>query len=175
MSLLRFFVRSIFRGTRRSTGYTPLRPDIGTSRPVPPMPAQMLCATPEPQATLVGRCYVIDGDTIDFNGTRIRLFGVDAPELDQPYGNSAKWALVRLCRGQEVRAVFDGSMSHDRTVARCYLPDGRDLSEEMVRAGMALDWPKFSGGVYRCYEPQDARKRLWRVDARQKGRMPPSA
>ena len=123
---------------------------------------------------LRGRAWVIDGDTIDISGTRIRLSGIDAPELDHPYGKNAKWALVNLCKGQEVRAVFDGDLSHDRTVATCYLADGRDLSAEMVKAGMAIDWRKFSGGKYQGLEPDGIRKKLWRCDARQKGLMPPS-
>lgn len=122
---------------------------------------------------LRGRAWVIDGDTIDIGGTRIRLAGIDAPELDHPYGKTAKWTLVNLCKGKEVRAVFHGDLSHDRTVATCFLPDGRDLSAEMVRAGMAIDWTKFSGGKYRGLEPDGVRRKLWRCDARQKGRMPP--
>ncbi|MFN5997445.1 MAG: thermonuclease family protein [Paracoccaceae bacterium] len=120
-----------------------------------------------------GRAWVIDGDTIDINGTRIRIAGIDAPEMDQPYGKNAKWTLVNLCKGQEVRAVFEGDLSHERTVASCYLPDGRDLAAEMVKAGMAIDWPKFSQGKYKGLEPPGIRKKLWRCDARQKGRMPP--
>jgi endonuclease YncB( thermonuclease family) len=56
-----------------------------------------------------------------------------------------------------------------RCVAQCFLPDGRDLAAELVSAGLALDWPKFSGGKYRHLEPADARRKLWRGDARQKG------
>lgn len=123
---------------------------------------------------LRGRAWVIDGDTIDIGGTRIRLAGIDAPELDHPYGKNAKWTLVNLCKGQEIRVVYDGDQSHDRTVATCYLPDGRDLSAEMVKAGMAIDWPKFSRGKYSGLELPGIRNRLWRCDARQKGLMPPS-
>ena len=61
--------------------------------------------------------------------------------------------------------------AHGRTVARCYLPDGRGLSAEMVKLGLAIDWPKFSGGQYRSLETPDARKKLWLADVRQKGRM----
>lgn len=61
--------------------------------------------------------------------------------------------------------------SYERTVAKCTRPDGRDLSAEMVKLGMAIDWPKFSGGIYRALETPDARKKLWLADARQKGRM----
>lgn len=103
--------------------------------------------------------------------TQIRLFGVDAPEINHPYGKKAKWALVSLCKGQEIRAEIIEKDDHGRTVARCYLQDDRDLSAEMVKLGMAIDWPKFSGGVYRTLETADARKKLWLADARQKGRM----
>ncbi|NEX45933.1 thermonuclease family protein [Pseudotabrizicola algicola] len=145
-------------------------------RPVQPAAQPLQVSVPSaPEAALVGRCYVIDGDTVEISGFRIRLAGIDAPEMDHPYGAAAKWALVKLCKGQEVRAVFDGSKSHDRTVATCLLPDGRDLSEEMVKAGLAIDWPKFSGGRYRQHEPEGIRKKLWRCDARQRGKLPPKS
>ena len=121
-----------------------------------------------------GRGGVIDGDTIDIAGARIRLAGIDAPELDHPFGQAAKFALVRLCKGNVVKAVTEGDLSHDRLVATCYLPDGRDLSAEMVKAGHAIDWPKFSRGKYSSLEPHGIRKKLWRCDARQKGRAPVS-
>ena len=42
------------------------------------------------QHSIKGRCWVIDGDTIVINKTHIRLSGIDAPEMDQPYGKNAK-------------------------------------------------------------------------------------
>lgn len=131
-------------------------------------------AVPPAEAALVGRCWVIDGDTIEISGTRVRLFGIDAPELDDPYGKNARWTLVRLCKGAQIRAVLSGDLSHDRTVATCYLPDGRDLSAEMVRLGVAIDWPKFSKGKYRHLEPEWVRRALWRCVDRQEGRRPPT-
>jgi endonuclease YncB( thermonuclease family) len=123
------------------------------------------------ERVLSGRAWVTDGDTIKIRNTQIRLFGVDAPELNHPHGKNAKWALHRLCKGHTVRAEITDVDDYGRTVARCYLPDGRDLSAEMVRQGLALDWPRFSGGKYRHLEPPDARKKLFLADARQKGRM----
>jgi endonuclease YncB( thermonuclease family) len=81
---------------------------------------------------------------------------------------------VRLCKGAQIRAVLSGDLSHDRTVATCYLPDGRDLSAEMVRLGVAIDWPKFSKGKYRHLEPEWVRRALWRCVDRQEGRRPPT-
>ncbi len=124
-----------------------------------------------PRSIKEGAAYVVDGDTIIVQKTQIRLFGIDAPEMNHPYGRNAKWALVRLCKGQKVRAEILELDAHGRTVAKCSLPDGRDLSAEMVKLGLAIDWPKFSGGIYRSLETPDARKKMWLADARQKGRM----
>jgi micrococcal nuclease len=130
---------------------------------------------PQPPETIVrGKCWVIDGDTIAVDGLHIRLAGIDAPELDHPWGQQSKWALVKLCKGQTITARLKPEMSHDRVVAECFLPDGRDLAAELVKAGLAIDWPKFSGGKYRHLEPPDARKRLWRANLRQGGVMWPA-
>lgn len=118
-----------------------------------------------------GPARIVDGDTIVIKKTQIRLFGIDAPELDHPYGQKAKWALVALCNGKHVRAEITDEDEYGRTVAKCFLPDGHDLSAEMVKQGLAIDWPKFSGGIYASLEIAGVRKKLWLADARQKGRM----
>lgn len=118
---------------------------------------------------LRGQCWVVDGDTIIIEKTHIRLAGIDAPELDHPYGKQSKWALVELCRNQTITAHIKPEMSYDRVVAQCFLPDGRDLGAEMVRMGLAIDWPKFSGGRYQHLEPEGVRKKLWRAALRQRG------
>lgn len=137
-----------------------------------PQPFNPATAHPVPtHSTLCGKAYIVDGDTLKIQKTQIRLFGVDAPEMNHPFGKKAKWALHALCKGQMVTATITDVDTHGRTVAKCTLPDGRDLSAEMVKQGMAIDWPKFSGGIYKHLETPDARKKLWLADARQKGRM----
>lgn len=177
MSLFRLLIRA-FLGSRRPKAVVIRRETRVVQDRSPWQPRTVVRQTDEIRIVEVkelrGRAWVIDGDTIDIGGTRIRLAGVDAPELDHPYGAKAKWALVNLCKGQAVRAVFDEEVSHDRVVATCTLPDGRDLAAEMVKAGMAIDWPKFSRGKYSGLEPPGIRKKLWRCDARQRGLMPPS-
>jgi endonuclease YncB( thermonuclease family) len=126
---------------------------------------------PEFETTLTGKCYVVDGDTIQIGKVRLRLAGIDAPELEHPWGKKAKWELVKLCRGHAITAEIEPDMSYGRVVATCYLPDGRDLSAEMVKMGLALDWPKFSGGKYSDFEPEGARKKHWKAAARQRGHM----
>lgn len=118
-----------------------------------------------------GRAYVVDGDTIKVQKHQIRLFGIDAPEMNHPYGPAAKTAMFDLCRNQTVHAEILEVDNHGRTVAKCHLDDGRDLSAELVKQGLAIDWPKYSGGVYSDLEVPDVRRKLWLADARQKGRM----
>ena len=129
--------------------------------------------TPIPPREFVvkGSAYVSDGDSLIINKIQIRLFGIDAPELNHPYGKNAKWALVSLCKGKTIQAQIIGQDSHGRNVAKCYLQDGTDLSAEIVKLGLAIDWPKFSGGVYGALELPGIRKKLWLADARQNGRM----
>jgi endonuclease YncB( thermonuclease family) len=120
---------------------------------------------------LCGPAYVVDGDTIKIRQIQIRLFGIDAPEMNHPFGKKAKWALVSMCKGQTVIAEILESDDYGRTVAKCTFDDGRDLSAEMVKLGLAIDWPKFSNGQYKDLEVANVRKKLWLADARQKGRM----
>ncbi len=167
------FVLLLFRKSSSKSSYTqPSRSDP-VNRPArrrQSFDAQTARVEPV-QQTLHGRAYVVDGDTVVIEKTQIRLFGVDAPEMNHPYGKNAKWALVALCKGQTIRAEITATDTHGRTVAKCYLQDGRDLSAEMVKLGLAIDWPKFSGGIYGGMEVSGVRKKLWLADARQKGRM----
>ena len=99
--------------------------------------------------------HVRDGDTIELAGRALRLNGLAAPEGDEPGGAEATVAMVELALGRQVRCELDGERTHDRCVAVCYL-EGRDLAAEMIRAGLARDCPRFSGGRYRAAEMQAA-------------------
>ncbi|WP_095533025.1 thermonuclease family protein [Planktotalea arctica] len=162
-------VRGMISGQSRQGNY---RPPVRSDRRYRPKPfdAKTARATTK-SSVLQGAAYVIDGDSIVIQKTQIRLFGIDAPEMNHPFGQKAKWALVSLCKGETVKAEISEEDVHGRTVAKCTLADGRDLSAEMVKLGLAIDWPKYSGGVYRGLETPDARKKMWLADARQKGRM----
>jgi endonuclease YncB( thermonuclease family) len=91
---------------------------------------------------------VTDGDTLRAGEVRIRLWGIDAPEPGEPGGHAAAAALEALTGGRVLRCEALDRDRWGRVVARCRLPDGRDLACEMVRAGHARDWPRYSGGAY---------------------------
>jgi micrococcal nuclease len=186
--LIRFFVRILtnsFRPKRSSKKSYPSASDAqkvssaeGSSETIDVVDADQLNVSirtsvliADEPTRIVGPCYVVDGDTIRIGKENIRLAGIDAPELAHPWGKKAKWELVQLCKGQTILAEVSPELSYERIVATCYLPDGRDLSAEMVKMGLALDWAKFSGGKYAHLEPEGARKKHWKAAARQKGHM----
>lgn len=145
---------------------TPPRPVL--RKPAPPRPGTY--PGPQTARTLKGKCWVIDGDTIVIDKVHIRIAGIDAPEMNHPWGRKSKSAMIQLCKGQIITAELQPDSTYDRAVGVCSLPDGRDLAAELVKMGLAIDWPKFSGGRYKHLEPPGIRKKLWRADAKQKGR-----
>jgi len=90
-----------------------------------------------------GRAYVIDGDTLAFGDTRVRLFGIDAPEMGQTQGSSAKYFLLNAVRGQTLTVRPIDTDHYGRIIAKVALPDGTDLGEMMVSQGYALAYTRF--------------------------------
>lgn len=95
---------------------------------------------------------IYDGDTYeilmpDKTVKKIRMEGIDAPEKGMPFYSVSKKYLGTLCFQQEVNLTIKGTDRYNRTIARAYLKDGRELSEEMVRAGYAWHFIKYSQDV----------------------------
>jgi endonuclease YncB( thermonuclease family) len=183
MGLVRRFLRALFYQplprsvpAAKRVEHIPLPVVLPGSAEAAPPPQTSIATEPErllfPKA-LVGKAYVIDGDTIVINKIHIRIAGIDAPEMDHPWGRKSKSAMIGLCKGHTVTAELEHGTTYDRIVAKCYLEDGTDLAAELVKQGLALDWAKYSGGRYRHLEPDGIRKKLWRAAARQQGRYKP--
>jgi endonuclease YncB( thermonuclease family) len=121
---------------------------------------------------LIGQASVIDGDTLEIHGTRIRLWGIDAPESDQlcrgedslPYrcGANAANELAAFIDGRPVVCMPMTSDRYGRTVAACAV-GGADLADWLVRQGLALDWPRYSQGRYAKAqdEPRRSERGIW--------------
>jgi endonuclease YncB( thermonuclease family) len=108
--------------------------------------AAVASAAPPGAAEFVGVVVgVVDGDSVRVETTRggtpveIRLSGVDAPEICQPWGPEAREALRELVFGREVRATVDGRDDHGRTLARLRV-DGVDVGDRLVRDGHAWSY-----------------------------------
>jgi endonuclease YncB( thermonuclease family) len=103
--------------------------------------------------TIGGRASIIDGDGVEIDGVKIRLFGVDAPEVEQycdrrdgtrwRCGQYATVALDRLAGGKDVSCLVRDQDRYGRMVAVCTV-DGLDLGREQVRNGWALAYRHYS-------------------------------
>lgn len=152
--------------TLKPIKFTPPTPRIRHQTQHPGTKAQPTRQRPKNFGTITGRCFVIDGDTIIIKRTKIRLAGIDAPELDQPWGQKSKWAMVSICKGKTITARLTGETSHDRQVATCFCPQGNDIGAELIKQGLALDWALFSGGKYRHLEQKGVRQKMMYIRRR---------
>src|SRR5262249_19733503 len=66
------------------------------------------------------------------------------PESEQPFGTRAKQFTADLAFGQTVTVRVRDIDRYKRTVAEVILPDGRDLDQELVRAGLAWWYRQFA-------------------------------
>ena len=117
---------------------------------------------------------VTDGDTIVLmDRTRVRLYGIDAPERDQPYGPIATVALGYMV----ARSVYLVEVDEDRygrLVGQLYHPKkGYDINASMICAGYAWWYERYAPDsqiLNGCQvEAQQASKGLWE----DKDPMPP--
>jgi endonuclease YncB( thermonuclease family) len=110
--------------------------------------------------SLEGRAQVTDGDTIRIGEARIRLKGIDAPEMEQrcsrsgrsyACGETSRRALIDLVSGETVRCRATGRDRYQRILAVCAV-NGRDIGARMVEDGWAVSYG-------RDYDPQENRAR----------------
>jgi endonuclease YncB( thermonuclease family) len=111
-------------------------------------------ATQPSFTALKGRPRIIDGDTIELAGKRIRLHGIDAPEAKQTCtkegkewlcGQEATWELARLIEEHWVTCQQKDIDRYKRIVAVCYMAEGQiDINGLMVEQGWALAYRKYS-------------------------------
>jgi len=126
---------------------------------------------------------VVDGDTVDvdvpdgkYEHTRIRLWGIDAPETKSDefgvmyFGPQAAEFTIKLTFGKQVTIYLDkGNRTrgkYDRLLAYVQLPDGRFLNEVLVAEGFAYADLRFRHSFYSKYRQLEAgarsgKKGLW--------------
>ena len=96
---------------------------------------------------------VHDGDTLRCGSDRIRLFGVDAPEVRrgstaaEPLAYEARDHLIKLTRGRVGCRVVTQDR-YGRQVARCWSNASPDVNAAMIRSGLATEWRAYSKGAY---------------------------
>ncbi len=106
--------------------------------------------TPRRSVLIAPVARIVDGDTLYLEGvaTRIRLWGVDAPEKSEAGFDAASDRLAALVGGGPIACEHVDTDPHKRIVARCFLSDGADLSEAMIKSGVAREFLRFTRGYY---------------------------
>ena len=123
-------------------------------------------------ADITGKPRVVDGDTIHIGKTKIRLHGIDAPEMkqtcrtskgkEQMCGQLAKQALQRLVQGQDVVCKGDTRDRYKRLIAVCYVGPF-NINEQMVTDGWAMAYRKYSMDYVKAETfAKSRREGLWR-------------
>jgi endonuclease YncB( thermonuclease family) len=111
-----------------------------------------LAAASSAAPPIYGIARANDGDSLTIGSTRIRLFGIDAPELDQTCerngliwgcGKEAAGRLSALVTGREVQCNPVSVDQYNRVLARCSIR-GTDLNSDMVAAGYAVAFRRYS-------------------------------
>jgi endonuclease YncB( thermonuclease family) len=101
--------------------------------------------------------HVADGDTITCSGVRVRLFGINAPELshpdlriaEEPGGREASDRLLALTRTRVTCTIAGNQYDrYRRMVAKCGTVQTPDLGAEMIREGLACQWIRYSRHEY---------------------------
>ena len=110
---------------------------------------------------------IVDGDTIDVLAghapTRIRIEGIDCPEMGQPYGRVAKIFTAGRVFGKQVEVLPKDTDRYGRLVARVRIGD-EDLGLALLEAGLAWQYTTYSHDpVYGAAErsARVARQGLW--------------
>ena len=97
--------------------------------------------------TLEGKAVLIDGDSVVVAGRPIRLWGIDAPEMDTREGYLAKRYLRTVIEDRPLRCVDEGMRAGTEIMAKCFL-GAVDIGEVMVLSGHAREWRQYSQGYY---------------------------
>jgi len=111
---------------------------------------------------------VIDGDTIDYKGVVVHLWGIDAPEKGQvcadgwAAGQAAIDRLKSMIQGQQVSCVLKSADTAPRVAAVCKA-GGKDLSAEMASAGLA--WALTAETTDYTVQETNAMSGVWGVHA----------
>lgn len=121
----------------------------------------------EPFHEVEGFVQVLEGDLISVNGTPVRLYGIDAPDLGQicrtrtgrPYdcGEASRAMLDRLIGAAQVSCTIYARLATDAEVGRCFV--GRtDIAAALVRRGWAFSQPSLSNRYERPQARAQARE-----------------
>ena len=150
-------------------GQSPARPPQAAEDRSRTIPVEILGSVPR----------IVDGDTLEVAGQKVRLQGIDAPESAQTCrqaggqryqcGDQATQALRTRIGPDAVTCTIEGRDRYLRALGICYTADGTDLNGWLVRQGHALAYRKYSTK----YVPEEDQAKADRAGLRAGEFVPP--
>jgi endonuclease YncB( thermonuclease family) len=130
------------------------------------------CTIPAKEETTEQQVRIVDGDTFDLSGTRIRLYGIDAVELNQhcfdqdaqswPCGIEAKKRLSELLNAKDIQCKELTKDIYGRSIASCTTNAG-DIAKNMVSDGYAVAYRKYSSEYIEAeQQAKKEKKGIWK-------------
>ena len=130
--------------SRRNVQQPPARQSQATQERIGKIPIEIRGSAPR----------IVDADTLEVAGQRVRLQGIDAPESAQACrrasgrryqcGESATQALRTRIGAGAVTCTIEGRDRYNRALGICYATDGTDLNGWLVAQGWALAYRRYS-------------------------------
>lgn len=147
---------------------------VSLSSPAHAAPSRSLNSVQNRQSAPYRLARLFDGDSFELTdrlGRRVsvRLYGVDAPEKDQPFGDASRRHLYKLMKGHSFRVQPLYRDKYDRHVALVYrvengAVDRVSLNQHQVRAGMAWVYERYcTGGFCRTWKKEESNARKKRL------------
>jgi endonuclease YncB( thermonuclease family) len=135
--------------------------------------ALLILSAPASAQDVAGTARVVDGDTLLIAEARVRLVGIDAPELDQnctrdgqewACGEAAAAQLRSLAEGKVLTCFGQGSDAHGRLLAICHA-NGLELGATMVEYGWATAYRTYSNAyIGHEHRAKSAGQGIWRSE-----------
>lgn len=144
---------------------------LGSARCLGMRGTQYVCLPGEEPIEIAGMALVIDGNTVEISGTKIRLQGIDAPETDQlcvdekgtgwTCGLAARDELAKRFGDKPWTCQVAGHDKYGRSLGSCTVKE-ESVEEWMVRSGWAVSLVR-SASTYEASEviARDAQSGLW--------------
>ncbi|KAK9809001.1 hypothetical protein WJX72_007719 [[Myrmecia] bisecta] len=134
--------------------------------------ALFACGPSHASELIQGPARVVDGDTLEVAGQRVRLYGVDAPEKAQSCqdlqghdfacGQVAGDALRQKVGQGSVRCEVKAKDMYGRNVSACRLPSNEDMGEWLVSRGYAVAYRQYSSDYIGAeQQAQAAHRGIW--------------
>lgn len=128
----------------------PIRPVAQSARGVSPSPTTVRARGVVGEVFRGSVTRIVDGDTfaVDAADVRIRIWGLDAPELRDPAGPASTEALRQILARGTVTCRTRDVDRFGRIVGQCHLEDGTDIAAAMIARGAAREFCRFSRNHY---------------------------